>query len=517
MRVTNTMLINQMLRDLYNNNQRAMRAQNQLSTGRIVNSPTDDALVADDVISLGTLIDRAGQYLRNGATGSSYLGITESSLGDAGTLATSARTLAVQMANGTVTASMRSGGAVEINQILEQVVELGNRRFRDRYVFGGFQTSRPPFELTADGVLYRGDMGRIALALSDYANNDINVTGSDAFGAFDARVLGSVDLDPVLNFAADGTKLSQLNAGRGVSLGTIRVSYGALTADVDLSAAESVADVADMISAATGGAVTVTAAAGGHALQVNGPAPLVVGDLNGGRTAADLGIAGAGAGAIVGSDVDPLLTGLTRLADLRNGLGAPLDTASGFTITNGSGSVTVTAAELAGSVQDLLAFLNSSPANVYAEISGDGRSLNVYSRLNGPTMVIAENGGSTAADLGVATAGVRADNLFTVLIDLRDALSANDQAAVDAAISPLDAALDRLLRARGEVGARMQRFETTNNRQEDQRYNLTKLLSEANDVDYSQAVLEFQNLRNVLEASLRMAAQVIPMSLADFL
>jgi len=49
-------------------------------------------------------------------------------------------------------------------------------------------------------------------------------------------------------------------------------------------------------------------------------------------------------------------------------------------------------AQLGGTVQDLLTYVNNSAANVYAEISADGRSLNIYSRLSGPTMTITENG-----------------------------------------------------------------------------------------------------------------------------
>jgi flagellin-like hook-associated protein FlgL len=54
-------------------------------------------------------------------------------------------------------------------------------------------------------------------------------------------------------------------------------------------------------------------------------------------------------------------------------------------------------------VEDLLNTLNSSPADVLAEISPDGRTLSVRSRLSGADFAIGENGGNTATHLGLRT------------------------------------------------------------------------------------------------------------------
>jgi flagellar hook-associated protein 3 FlgL len=395
MRITEAILANNFLRDLRYNNLRLARTQEQLASGKIVNTPSQDPSIADQVMDLNDHVRRAGEYMRNASVGSSFLSETDNILAGVNDLTIRARTLAVNMANGTASAYQRSGTAAEIQQILDQVVDAGNRRFRGRCIFGGNNLLETPFEVTADGVLYHGDMGRIGMRLSGNASNYINLTGHEAFGAFDAHVDGSVDLDPVLNLAPDGTLLRDLNGGRGVALGSISVSYGVgpTATTIDLSTAESIEDVATLIQSGTGGAVVVGLDATSHALTLAGPGTVTVQEIDGNTTARDLGILGSGAGGFNGGDIDPAVTPLTKVADL---LGGALDT-SGFVITNGSGTVTVTATDLGGTVQDLLAKLNSSPANVYAAVSADGRSLNIYSRLNGATMTIAENGGTTAA------------------------------------------------------------------------------------------------------------------------
>jgi len=180
--------------------------------------------------------------------------------------------------------------------MLERAVELVNGSFRGRYIYGGLQTSQPPFELTADGVLYRGDLGHIELRMSDGNTNQVSVNGAEAFGAFGAQVAGSVNLDPVLNMTAGGTMLRDLNGGRGVSPGGLHLVYSGGPVDIDLTSAESLEDVATAITTATGGIVTVDGLGlNGHALTLNdsGGGPLRVMEFNGGSTARDLGILGS--------------------------------------------------------------------------------------------------------------------------------------------------------------------------------------------------------------------------------
>jgi flagellar hook-associated protein 3 FlgL len=515
MRITEAILANNFLRDLRYNNLRLARVQEQMASGKLINSPSQDPTIADQVLDLTDHLRRAGEYMRNASVGSSFLSETDNMLAGVNDLAIQARALAVHAATGTMSASQRIGTASEVEQILNEVVDAGNRRFRGRYIFAGHNMLEAPFEVTADGVLYRGDMGRVTMRMSDTSTNFVNITGKEAFGAFDAHVDGTVDLNPALDLAPDGTRLRDLNGGAGVSPGSISLSYGAgpTTVAVDLSSAESLEDVAALIGNATGGAVTVGVAAGGAALTLSGPGVISVQEVNGNTTARDLGIlnlTNLGGGVFAGTDTDPAVTPLTRVSDLLGGTMVP----SGFTVTNGSGSVAITAADMGGTVQDLLAKLNSSAANVYAEISADGKSLNVYSRLNGATMSIA---GPDAGLLGIATAGVRADNLFTTLTDLHTALLADDGPTISATLGQFDAALQKILSARGEAGARVQRFDYSNARQEEEQVNMTTLLSDVDDLDYSKAAMDFQQLSNQMQAALQVGAKIMPMSLADFL
>lgn len=78
------------------------------------------------------------------------------------------------------------------------------------------------------------------------------------------------------------------------------------------------------------------------------------------------------------------------------------------------------------------------------------------------------------------------DNLIT-------ALSANDQAGVQAELPNLESALSQVLSNRTDLGARMNRLESQKNVIEEMKFSLTKVLSDKQDVDFMQVISDLTN------------------------
>ncbi|NMC22038.1 MAG: hypothetical protein GYA33_16650, partial [Thermogutta sp.] len=93
------------------------------------------------------------------------------------------------------------------------------------------------------------------------------------------------------------------------------------------------------------------------------------------------------------------------------GSGQDLDLQSGIQVVNGGQTYTIALADVV-TVEDLLNRLNTSGAGLLAEIAADGTGINVRSRISGSDFAIGENGGSTAAQLGIRS--------FTGDVFLRD-------------------------------------------------------------------------------------------------
>ncbi|MGQ9820229.1 MAG: flagellin N-terminal helical domain-containing protein [Thermogutta sp.] len=93
---------------------------------------------------------------------------------------------------------------------------------------------------------------------------------------------------------------------------------------------------------------------------------------------------------------DPgLWAGITQ-----GGSGQDLDIKSGIQVVNGGETFTISLAD-AVTVEDVLNRLNTSGAGLLAEINSNGTGINVRSRISGADFAIGENGGTTAAQLGI--------------------------------------------------------------------------------------------------------------------
>ncbi len=85
------------------------------------------------------------------------------------------------------------------------------------------------------------------------------------------------------------------------------------------------------------------------------------------------------------------------------GDGIDLDRKSGLQIVNGAATPYTIDVSKDVTVNDLLNTLNGSPAGVLAAINADRTGIDVRSRLSGGDFAIGENGGTTAAQLGLRT------------------------------------------------------------------------------------------------------------------
>jgi flagellin-like hook-associated protein FlgL len=114
-------------------------------------------------------------------------------------------------------------------------------------------------------------------------------------------------------------------------------------------------------------------------------------------------------------------------------------------------------------------------------------------------------------------AQVRVNNLFSTLIDLRDALRGNSTAGITLAGEELETATDRLAEARALVGTYSNRVARATTRQEDLSTLDEQLRSGVQDLDYSEAAIRFNLLRTQLQAALQSGSQQQGLSLLDFL
>jgi len=400
-RVSNSLLAQVAIRNINQNMQQMLELQYQMASGLRLYKPSVDPASAAVTLSFQHILERREQSVANISRSNEFLSSTDTALSDLQDLLNEAVDIASTNIGAGADDTSRQNAATVAGSLISQLAQIGNRQYNGRYLFAGRATDEAPFDLTSTRVQFVGDTGALYTITDRTSSTQYNVTAEEAFGTLTGRVTSLDDLDPAITLA---TRLSELNAGDGVRRGTITASDGTDTTQIDLSGCDTIGDVIDVINA--NGVVNITAGinvAGNGLLLQAGPADTIsIDDVPGGYAARDLGILQATplpAGTdLVGGDLDRLLTDTTEMSALCGGLG--IDQASGLIVQIGSDSVTL---DLSGAVtvQDMLNEFRYCGLSLQAGIDTAGQRVWVANTVASQDMMVGENSGTTATDLGI--------------------------------------------------------------------------------------------------------------------
>jgi flagellar hook-associated protein 3 FlgL len=214
MRITNQMMAEQTLRNLTKTVDAMARVQDQVSSGKRLRAPSDDPAQVRGAIKIRESLEQIDQYLRNLDTGTRLTAGADTALADAGDVLQRARELAVQGANGSLSATDRQAMAQEVEQLTEQLVSDAAAKVGDRYIFSGFRIDVPPYVSTGPGTVgpYQGDGNAVVSRIGPGTNVQVNVAGDVAFGpAFTA--LAQLHAELAAGTQVSGGTLTAIDAG----------------------------------------------------------------------------------------------------------------------------------------------------------------------------------------------------------------------------------------------------------------------------------------------------------------
>ncbi len=138
--------------------------------------------------------------------------------------------------------------------------------------------------------------------------------------------------------------------------------------------------------------------------------------------------------------------------------------------------------------------------------------------LVAPAGVAATTAGGTAESLlGQDANPIETQGIFNSLLRLSDAIDNYDAAALERIVEMLDADFDRLNFGRAAIGTHEQGLDALSTRNQDEQVELKVALSGEIDVDFAEAATNFTARQAAYEASLRSIASLYSLSLLDFL
>jgi flagellar hook-associated protein 3 FlgL len=179
MRVTDKMGYQQVTANMQKNRQEMSDLQTQASMQKRVTKPSDDPVASTKVLSARTDERANSQFIKNINVAKSFLEFSDQSLSEFSEVLMRLKELAIYQANDAgASADTRRVVAEEVSQAYAQLIQIGNRKLGDRYIFGGYTTTQAPFD--SQGT-YKGDDGDIRIHINKDAFVPMNVAGNKIF------------------------------------------------------------------------------------------------------------------------------------------------------------------------------------------------------------------------------------------------------------------------------------------------------------------------------------------------
>lgn len=525
MRITPGIISAQSLRNLQAALAALARQQNLLSSGRRIVAPSDDPGGMAQSLTIRSRQAATEQFQKNLGEARDSLHATDAVLQSVLETVIRAKEVAVQGANDTNSALDKQGLGAHVDQLLEELVSLGNTRGnRGQFLLGGQESTVAPYTVTRDAsgkitkvtVNARGIDGQMPAEVSEGLTIGTTVSGTAVFGAstdatyaFDVLIrlrdrLNANNAAQSLTFVADVGATGSANAAKylGVTTATdLQIAGASGTAFVGLTAAgdDTVSAVGNATSAiatavkinaataTTGVTATVTQAqitytgtfANDITLDGTAGKKLVVNGTS---------VTGAVAGASAAARRDALVAAINAQV---TGVVAAASGTSGFTLTAADGRNI--------SVQtDATVTSTSANANYLGYTTG--LTSEVVVARGGIALTAARDFTSTAAQTPSGQIG-----------------GTGVAASVQRALDELTTVMDRATVPATTAGTRLGWLDLIEERLRDEALIQAGNLARIEDLDFVKAVEDLKQFQIVYEAGLASSARLLQQSLLNFL
>ena len=533
MRVTNNMLVKDMLWNANNNLVNMAKRQTELSTGKKIHRPSDDPVGITQVLKYKTDIRETEQYNKNITDALGWLEVSESSLTNIKDILQRVRELTVQAANGTNTAGDTQKIMTEVEELTNEILVAGNATSAGRYLFAGLETNKKLFnpdgtfniDLTSERrdlkhvVAYEVSVGEV-MAIGTHPVDLFGVVSSNSF--FEGLLTRGV----TQTAKATQTALkANLNLNYDYTADVLDIGIGGNTYNVDESLLENTPmnpmtkqRFVDAIKAAPTGIPPATT-------PLSDVADVFF-DLNN-----QLVVQSKAYGAAT------TITDLTTSAGFTGVTVTPGVNGSTSTLT-GTGTITDAAVAAESGTHTLVLQLDDKRVKIDINFSAlntvNDLQVALQTQLNtqfppaGTITATAVNGGTLNFTVNAINDGnahtfamdyvvAQRSEMVSDLQNLIAALNTKDDTVLQASLGKMDLHLERVLVAMGEIGGKSNRVEFIKSRVEENEITFTSLLSKVQDVDMAEAIMYFKNLENIYRASLSVGSKVIQPSLVDFI
>ncbi len=519
MRISNNIMYSKFLLNIRDNVSSIYQEQEKIGSGKRINRLSDDPVGIYKAMGFRDRIRLIDQYRKNANESETVLTASETAISGVENASIRAYELAIQYANGTLTATDRLNGAKELEEVRNEIVSLANKKVGSRYLFSGYQTSAPPYTETMlvrtgvnDQMVFDVGGGDVTISLQSgiYTPEQLNQEIKTKLEAAN----GSTDTYTV-SFNYSKQKIQVANDAGNANTLLLRWSAAGSTAASTLGF-DSVDDsVATGSSAVADSAVTFE-----RGFTVTASNNVFMADLGDGDGVAAVTLSpNAYTSSELAAEIKTQLE--AEDGDAGNTYSVTYNAQSqAFSITNDTGNNPVTLAwtNAGTTAGNLLGFSTNVTLNAGEAAQSDAlaelSSLYVYQGDSGSIDVEIASGVSS-------TINVPGNDVFDSILTAMDgfiaSMNGNDISGINSAIGDIQNGEEFLFNARATIGARLNRVDQERLRLDEEDVVVKASLSSIEDTDVLESVVEISKREASMEALRMTGFQILSRSLFDFL
>lgn len=181
MRVTQSMISQHTLRNMSNSYEKLMNLQEQATSGKKLNRPSDDPIGTVKSLNYRTNLNENNQYKENFTEAYKWLDNSDGSLEEANKVMQRIRELTVSASNGTKLEDEREAIRIEVSGLKEHLVSIANKNIEGKFLFNGINTGQAPVDNKSGTIVVGTSEKPISIELSKGLSIDVSTEGTGVF------------------------------------------------------------------------------------------------------------------------------------------------------------------------------------------------------------------------------------------------------------------------------------------------------------------------------------------------
>lgn len=210
MRITNNIMSYNFLSSLNKSLEKSTKIQAQLADGKALHAPSDDPIKVVRSLRFSTSMELNNQYTQNAQDAQSWMNTSDGSMQNLDEIMISIKEQIVQASNGTNPQAAVQTIGTSVDNLINQMINIGNSQLGGRYIFAGQNDKTAPFTRSGDIITYNGDNQKISMpihpGIANPSQDSVNLTGNDIFGP-NLKIL--TDLIDIKQHLESGTSADQ--------------------------------------------------------------------------------------------------------------------------------------------------------------------------------------------------------------------------------------------------------------------------------------------------------------------